>query len=179
MKAKLSPCYTEHMEHPRDLPLYDDSLKRGTWNERMVPGEYAVHYSSFIADGYNGLFCTILGSLNDAVDYAQQQVQQRPDLRCTIYNHDGFVGAPVEDIRGREFKDKDSLSPRFRRWVGAILFFGGLILTIVDWWTDFALSWPAMIGTRMIIPGFGLLLMDIFITLNERHKRKELSRKSS
>jgi len=138
----------------------------------MVPGEYAVHYSSFPAGRYSEPYCTVLGSLEDAVTHAQQQVKGRPDLRCTIYDNEGFVGAPLKDIRGSEFKDKGELSPRFRRWAGSILFFAGLILTVIDWRSDFALSWPAMIGTRIIVPGFGLLFIEAMVLLNARRERK-------
>jgi hypothetical protein len=137
----------------------------------MVPGEYAIHYSSYPAAQYSGPYCTVLGSLEDAVTYARQQVNEWPALRCTIYDDSGFVGPPLRDIRGCEFKDKDALSPRFRRWVGSILFLGGLILTIVDWRTDFALSWPAMIGTRIMIPGAALLLIEAIVLLNARRDR--------
>jgi hypothetical protein len=33
-----------------------------------------------------------LGSLKDAVVYAQQQVKERPAPRCTIYDDEGLVG---------------------------------------------------------------------------------------
>ena len=138
----------------------------------LVPGEYAVHYSSYPDAGYSGPYCTVLGSLEDPVAYARQQVNEYPALRCTIYGHQGFVGPPLKDIRGSEYKDKDALSPRFRRWVGSILFFGGLILTIIDWRTDFALSWPAMIATRIVVPGAGLLLIEAIVLLNARRHRK-------
>lgn len=139
----------------------------------MVPGEYAVHYSSFRDGGYGGLYCTVLGSLEDAVNYARKQVKERPDLRCTIYDHEGFVGAPLKDLRGCEFKDKDALSPRVRRWAGSILFLGGLILTVIDWRADFELQWPAMIGTRIIVAGFGLLLIEAIVVLSARRDRKK------
>jgi hypothetical protein len=165
-------CYTFGVNFPRQLPLDDESGRHGVWNERMVPGEYAVHYSSFPAASHCGSYCTVLGSLDDAVAYAQQQVKERPALRCTIYDHEGLVGPPLRDIRGCEYKDKNSLSPRFRRWAGSILFFGGLILTVIDWRSDFELSWPAMIGTRIIVPGFGLLLMEAIVQFNARRGRK-------
>ncbi len=145
----------------------------------MVSGEYAVHYSSFAVASYTGPFCTVFGSLDDAVAYAQQQVSERPGLRCTIYDYEGFVGAPLRDIRGRDFKERDALSARFRRWAGSILFVSGLILTIIDWRSDFELSWPAMIGTRIIIPGFGLLLIEAILQINHRKDRKrEASREA-
>lgn len=160
------------MNFPRQLPLEDESVRHGVWNERMVPGEYAIHYSSYPGEGYSGPYCTVLGSLEDAVSYAQQQVKERHDLRCTIYDHRGFVGAPLKDIRGCEFKDKETLSPRFRRWAGSILFLGGFILTVIDWRTNFALSWPAMIGTRIIVPGFALLFIEAIDQLNAKRHRK-------
>lgn len=67
-------------------------------------------------------------------------------------------------MRGKDFKDKGSMSPRFCRWAGWILFSAGSILMIIDWRTDFALMWPGMFGSRIIIPGFALLVMDMLIT---------------
>jgi hypothetical protein len=160
------------VDDPRRLPLYDEKLKAGTWNERMLPGEFAVHYSSFLVQDGDELFCTVFSSLDEAVNFAQQKVLERPDLQCKIYDHRGFVGAPIREIHGTAFKDPYSLSPRFRRWVGSILFLAGLVLMIIDWRTDFALSWPGMIGSRILIPGFGLLLLDAILTLLKRRKRK-------
>ena len=160
------------MDYPRKLPLYDENLKAGTWHERMVPGEFAVHYSSFLAKEYGGLYCSVFGTLGDAVTHAQQQVRERPALQCLIYDHEGFVGAPLRDIRGPAFKDRNSLSPRFRRWGGAILFLAGLILMFIDWRTDFELMWPGMFGSRIIIPGFALLLMDAIITIHQKRKKR-------
>jgi hypothetical protein len=114
----------------------------------------------------------VLGSLKDSIANAQRQVKERPDLRCTIYDYRGFVGAPLREIRASEFKDEETLSPRFRRWVGSILFFGGLILTVVDLRTDSALSWAAMIGTGIIVPGFALLFIEAIVQLNARRQRK-------
>lgn len=160
------------MDYPRKLALHDEDLKAGTWHERMIPGEFAVHYSSFLANDYDGLYCVVFGGLDDAVAHAQQQVRERPALQCLIYDHEGFVGAPLRDIRGTAFKDKNSLSPRLRRWGGIILFLAGLILVIIDWRTNFELMWPGMFGSRIIIPGFALLLMDAIITIYQRRKKR-------
>ncbi|SPE19852.1 conserved hypothetical protein [Candidatus Sulfotelmatomonas gaucii] len=165
--------YTARVNIPRELPLDDDRLTHGAWCDRMAPGEFAVHYSSFPAGAANVPFCTVFASLTEAVNHAEKQVRECPDLRCTIYDHRGFVGPPLKDIRGAGFKDKFSLSPAFRRWAGVIPFFGGSALTIIDWRTDFALSWPAMIGTRIMAPGFGLLFMDVILTINERRKKRD------
>jgi hypothetical protein len=156
------------------LLLYEPGFRKGTWNERMEPGEYAVHYSSFVdRPAFPEPYCTVFASLADAVAYAQEQVAIRPGLRCTIYDHEGFGRPAIRDIRGTEFREQDGFSPRFRRWVGSILFFGGVILTGIDWYKDFALSWPAMIGTRIILPGLALLVIEAVIVIEARRKRSE------
>jgi hypothetical protein len=139
----------------------------------MVPGEYAVHYSTFKGrSAYSEPYCTVFSGLDDAVLYAGQQVQAQPDLRCTIYDHEGFGRPALRDVRGDAFYEKDAFSPAFRRWAGSILFFGGVILTAIDWAHDFALLWPATIGTRIVFPGLALLVADIVIVLEARRKRK-------
>ncbi|WP_035348935.1 hypothetical protein [Edaphobacter aggregans] len=159
------------MSHPRTLPLFDSGVHPGSWNERMSPGDYAVHYSSFESSARgSGPTCTIFGSLVEAEQYATEQVTLRPGLRCRIYDHHGFVGSPIREIQGREYVGESDLSPRFRRWTGSILFFGGLALTFVDWSTDFRLSWPAMLGTRMLIPGLILLVTEAVIIIISRRE---------
>lgn len=77
-------------------------------------------------------------------------------------------------------KDKESISPRFRRGAGGGLFLAGLILMIVDWRTDFELMWPGMFGSRIIIPGFALLVMDGIIAIHQRRQaRKTAGRESA
>jgi hypothetical protein len=63
-------------------------------------------------------------------------------------------------------------SPRFRRWAGSLLFFGGILLTLIDWHVDFNLGWPAMIGTRMLIPGLVLLFIEAMVILTARRSAK-------
>ena len=107
-----------------------------------------------------------------AVEYARQEVAARPDLRCRLYDHQGLIGPPIQEIRGAQFKADSEISPRFGRWVGSILFFPGVILIIVDWSQDFRLSWPALIGTRMLIPGTILLVTEAVILLQARVHRR-------
>ena len=137
----------------------------------MIPGEYAIHYSH---SKHAAPSCTVVASLAGAEQYAAQQIALDPTLRCRIYDHRGFVGAPIREIRGQQYVPESEITPRFRRWAGSILFFGGLILTIIDWIDDFKLGWPAMIGTRMIIPGFILLFIEAMIVLqSKRHPHQE------
>jgi hypothetical protein len=138
----------------------------------MTLGEYAVHYSSF--EGLSNVtpYCTVFGDLKEAEENAREQVARRPDLRCTIYDHQGLVGAPLRDIRGSEFKGDSDISPRLRRWGGLILFFGGLVLVVIDWSVDFRLTWPGTVGSRMLIPGLILLLTDVVFVVNARLARR-------
>lgn len=71
-------CYTSRVNYPRKLPLYDENQQPGTWNERMIPGEFAVHYSSFPVKEYQGLYCTVFGSLDEALAHAREQVALAP-----------------------------------------------------------------------------------------------------
>ena len=135
----------------------------------MEAGEFAVHYSSFDHPSASP-FCTVFGSLSEAKAYAAEQVARRPDLRCRIYDRQGFIGAPICEFIGDSYKGEGEISSRFRRWVGSLLFFPGLILTAIDWQYDFSLNWPAMIGTRMLFPGLILLVTEMVIVFNARRR---------
>lgn len=154
----------------RTLPLFDPSVHPSSWNERMVPGEYAVHYSTSGQDG-PGAVCDVLSSLSEAEDHAATHLNVHPNQRCRIYDHNGFIGAPIRELCGTSYRGDPDLSPRFRRWMGSILLFGGLALTAYDWSTDFRLSWPGLIGSRLIIPGLILLVTEVVIILYARRKR--------
>ena len=139
----------------------------------MSPGEYAVHYSSFEASATPSgptPYCTVLPSLAAAEAYAREQVAERPSLRCRIYSHEGLVSAPVREIAGPKFKGELDLSPRLRRWLGAGFLIGGLLLVLLDWSADFRLSWPALVGSRLLIPGLVLLATEGLILLNKWQK---------
>lgn len=155
------------MGGPRTLPLFDPSAQPSSWNERMLPGEYAVHDSQFEA----APFCAVLSSLPEAEAYARDRVLQHPELRCRIYDHQGFIGKPLSEFKGARYKGESELSPRFRRWFGSILFFGGAILTIIDWRADFRFVWPALVGTRLLIPGALLLITELIIVFYARRSR--------
>jgi hypothetical protein len=132
----------------------------------MAPGEFAIHHSHSKDAAPT---CTIVASLADAERYAAEQVALDPTLRCRIYDHRGFIGAPIRELRGKQFVADSDITPRFRRWCGSILFFGGIILTIIDWAGDFKRGWPAMIGTRMMVPGFVLLFIEAMVMLQAKH----------
>jgi len=137
----------------------------------MTTGEYAVHYSNFDDSPGRAPFCTVFASLEEAECYAREQVAARPELRCRIYDHEGFVGAPTREFTGAGYRGEGGISARFRRWVGSVLFIAGLILIGMDWNSDFALTWPATIGTRLLIPGVILLVTEAVVVMLARKKR--------
>ena len=150
----------------RSLPLFDPAAQPSTWNERMVSGEYAVHESS--SEGTLPV-CTVLPSLADAEAYAGDRVQQQKTLRTRIYDHQGFIGAPLREFRGAQFKGERDFSPRVRRWLGAAFLLVGSVMVLVDWSTDFRLTWPGVIGSRLLIPGALLFITEGLILLQARY----------
>jgi hypothetical protein len=131
----------------------------------MRPGEYAVHASTLDGAKAGAPHCTIFGSLAEAEAYAEEQLTTKPDLQYSIYDHHGFAKQPIRELRGRNYKAPSEISPRVRRWLGSGLLGGGLLLILFDWINDFSLSWPAMIGVRMLLPGIVLLLTEAVIVL--------------
>ena len=166
------------MSPTRTLPLFDPHARPQSWNERMVPGEYATLYSSLQVGSdpnrpiEDGPFCTVFNSLAEAEEDAQRQIALLPTLCCRIYDHHGLGRQPIREICGKEYKGEDSLSGRFRRGWGYGLLAGGVALTIVDWRADFGLLWPAMFGTRMIPAGLFLLGTDLIINFEAKRKQR-------
>jgi len=156
------------MPSHRTLPLYDEASTPSTWNERMLPGEFAVHLSHQRSGA--ALTCVVFDSLAGAEAYAHAQIALDPTLRCRIYDHDGLAKPPARETAGPLYKGESDLSHGFRRWVGGVLFFGGLALVGLDWVHDFEMSWPGLIGSRLIIPGLLLLFTEAMIVLHARRK---------
>jgi hypothetical protein len=168
------------MAQSRTLLLFDPNAQPQCWNERMTSTEYAVLYSgiqlpSDHQDGtpVSGPYCTVFSSLAEAEEHAAQQVALIPTLRCRIYDHQGLAIQPVREIRGSQYKGESEISARFRRWAGSILFFGGLALIVLDWSTDFNLSWPATIGVRMFPVGLVLLVTELVIVITAKRSHRD------
>lgn len=170
---------------PRTLPLFDPHSYPQSWNERMADGEFAVLYagnpippppspddigSNCVPAGTP--YCLLFPLLNDAENFAAQQVRLCPHLRCRIYDHHGLANPPLREFTGAHFKHESDLSPRLRRWAGSILLFGGMLLFAVDWVADFRYSWPSMVGSRLIPTGLVLLVIEAGILLNRAQQRR-------
>lgn len=158
---------------PRTLPLFDAGVEPSSWNERMLHGEYAVHYS-LLRNTHAPPRCDVFHSLAAAEAHAAEAVAESPDLRCRIYDHQGFIGAPLREISGVRFRRND-MSPRLRRWLGSGLLLTGVVLVVVDWQSSFRLSWPALIGSRLLIPGVILLATEALLLLNALQKVRRSS----
>lgn len=144
----------------RTLPLYDPAATPSTWCERMSPGEFAVHTSNIST-------CAIFPTLPAAEAFAAEQVAAHPDLRCRIYDHQGFIGEPIREFAGTAFRSNTGLSPRYLRILGLTLLIAGIILFTVDWANKFRFGWPGFLGARLLIFG---LLVTAFALLTRLHE---------
>ncbi len=161
------------MSEPRPLLLFEKDVQPSSWNERMAAGEYAVHASAEEEGrSQQGPSCLVFESLPEAEAYAREQSVSKPELRYRIYDHQGFIGKPVSEFRGNRHKGGSEISARFRRWMGGGLFFGGMALVIYDWRFDFAKTWPATIGFRLLLPGLFLLVTEVVLVLVARRKAR-------
>ncbi len=141
----------------------------------MVPGQFAVHYSHRGGSAH-GPVCTVCDSLGEAEAHAGEQIAADPALRCRIYDHQGFVGAPLREMQGPRFKGERDLSPRVRRWIGVVLLVVGTGLCGLDWSTGFRLSWPGLVGSRFLIPGLILLVTEALIALHAKQKAMQAAK---
>lgn len=146
----------------------------------MVPGEYAVLYSSYEAspDGVPATpYCDVFSTLSEAERHAEEEVKRVSTVRCRIYSDAGLGGPPIREIRGAEHRGESEISATFRRWAGSVLFFAGLGLIALDWMSDFRLTWPATIGARAMPVGLILLLTEAVIVLSARRKERHAVRR--
>lgn len=154
----------------RALPLFDPDAQPQSWNERMVPGEFAVLYSH-LGTGSEAT-CTIFTSRAEAEAHAALRVTGDPTLRCSVYDHHGFGMQPLAEFSGSQYKGGSEISSRLRRWLGSFLLAGGMVLGIVEWQSDFALSWAGMIGARIAPVGLILVLTELVIVIDRRRRAK-------
>lgn len=170
------PLYTSDVTTGRRVPLFDPAARPSTWAERMAADEYAVHFTEFESPEERAQpYCVVFGSLAEATAFAQAEVARRPRLRCRLYDHQGFIGAPAAEIRGADYKDKVDISPTFRRWGGLGMLVGGGLLYAIDAAGGYRWLWPSMLGSRLAMPGAILVVMEAFILLHRRSERQKAS----
>ncbi len=142
----------------------------------MMDGEFAVLFANEQPpemDGSAGPVCAIFGSFAEAERYAREQTALWPRMRCSIYDHQGMGQAPLAVIAGEKAQDRSFLSANFRRWVGGVCFVLGVVLGVVEWRSDFSLSWPGMLGSRIGPAGAILLLTEAGVVMTARWKERQ------
>ena len=144
----------------RTLPLYDPTSTPSTWCERMSPGEFAVHTTDSSS-------CTIFPSLPEAETFAAAHTASTPTIRCRIYDHQGFIGEPLSEFSGSDFRSNTGLSPRYLRILGVMLLVVGVTLFSIDWLNGFRFGWPGFLGARLLVFG---LLVTAFALLSHLHQ---------
>lgn len=160
------------MPAPRTLPLYNPAATPAGWNECMVPGEFAVHFSYRRSPATTTPTCVVFASLSEAEAFAAEEISKHPDLRCRIYDHQGFVGAPLHEFAGPHFKSNLGLSSLYLRRLGGSLLLIGIILFLADWVNGFRFGWPGFIGARLLIFGTLLVMIELLFLLQTRYAKR-------
>lgn len=163
------------MNDPRVIPLFDGKASPQSWNERMADGEYAVLFANeqpWSFDKSLGPACTVFASLREAENYARVQTAHQTNMRCSIYDHHGLGQPPIVVIAGATGHEKDFVGSTFRRWVGGACFLVGIALGLVEWHSDFRLTWPGILGSRIGPAGAILLLTEAGVMLTARWKNR-------
>lgn len=133
----------------------------------MSVGEFAVHFSYRTTESSTPT-CTIFSSLAEAEHFSAEEISRHPDLRCRIYDHQGFVGAPIREISGPKFKSNLGLSHRYLWSLGGTSLALGIVLFLVDWTNGFRYGWPGFIGARLLIFGTLLVVIELLLLLPKR-----------
>ncbi|HMF64126.1 MAG TPA: hypothetical protein VK608_08575 [Edaphobacter sp.] len=169
------------MAEPRTLPLFDPNATPQSWNERMVPGEYAILYANLqppLLDQPPGSLpptgpvCVVFDNLPAAEAYAERQAAQFPRLRCNIYDHTGMSRHPIRQICGIHGRDTNEISAGFRRWGGSVLLLLSIVLGIAEWRSGSTLTWAGTIASRLAPAGLILLVTELAIVVEARLKKR-------
>ena len=108
-------------------------------------------------------YVSVFENLEEAEAHASEIVARTPAICCEIYDHEGKVKEPVRVIYADSVRDRYVGRPaawRFTRW-GAIIFFCGLALVIVDGLHGWHLIWGYVVGNKLILVGGALLLRGL------------------
>lgn len=88
---------------PGEYPLF---LRDGkTWAERDADGKPLGRSGDSV--------CLVFSSLNEAKQFGEQKIRERPDLRCDIYDREGLRNPPLCSLGDREWNP----APRTLPWL--------------------------------------------------------------
>jgi len=163
----------------RVLQLYDPQ-RRGTWLDQLSPGEYPA----FLRDGKtcaernaDGMplgrnqtsVCLVFGSLEEARQFGERTVRERPDLRCDIYDHHGLSKPPLYTLGTREWDP----APRTLLLMAAACTLASLPLFFWDWSRRGEVVLASVIGINLVAAALRFLFWGLgaFDARREQSKR--------
>jgi hypothetical protein len=162
----------------RVLKLYDPG-RRGTWLDQLAPGEYPLFlrdgktWAERDADGKplgrrGDSVCLVFSSLDEAKQFGEQKVRERPDLRCDIYDREGLRNPPLCSFGDREWNP----APRTLLWLAGGCAVASVPLFFWDWSRRGELVLASLIGINLIAAALRLLFWGLGALDDRREQRK-------
>jgi len=165
----------------RVLQLYDPQRK-GTWLDQLSPGEYPA----FLRDGKTcaerdadgnplrrnqASVCLVFSSLQEARQFGEQKIRERPDLRCDIYDHEGLSRPPLYTFGEKEWNP----TPRTLLLVAAGCAAASLPLFFWDWSRRGEVVLASVIGINLVAAALRFLFWGLGTLDSRREQRKRLA----
>ena len=169
----------------RTILIYDESAHPPTWSDRMIPGEFAVlcedartgspkQPDNTPAPDASRHICTISDSRQEAEEFARDQVERYPTMRCVVFDHEGRAGQPLLVVNRPEFAPRGEIGPAFRRWVGGICLVAGLALGAWEVAHDYATIWAGALAIRLLPVAAVFLGVELVLWAQGRWPRNRL-----
>src|SRR6476646_3246749 len=145
----------------RTILIYDERAHPPAWSDRMILGEFGIlcedartgspkQPDNTPAPDASGQICTISDSRQEAEEFARDQVERYPTMRCVVFDHEGRAGQPLLVVNRPEFAPRGEIGPAFRRWVGGICLVAGLACGAWEIAHDYATIWAGAIALRLL-----------------------------
>ena len=165
----------------RVLKLYD-SERRGTWLDQLAPDEYPLFlrdartWAERDADGEplgrNGdSVCLVFRTLEEAKQFGEQKVRERPDLRCDIYDSEGLRKPPLCSFGDRDWNP----APRTLFWLAGSCALASIPLFFWDWSRRGELVLATIIGINLVAAALRFVFWGLG-ALDDRYEQRKLSR---
>jgi hypothetical protein len=155
----------------REIKVYDDSHRPRDWNTLLSPSQCAVFFRRWGSEAplssegapfarFADSTFILFDGIEDARQFCEARVQQRPDLCCEVFDRMGKARPPLLVVVHplNVSKDEFSLSSvRKRNVAAALLVLAGIVLVWWDWRIGWWLVAPTYIGLTMILVALRLL----------------------
>ena len=151
----------------------------------MKPGEFAVlcedartgspkQPDNTPAPGPSLHICTISDSRQEAEEFARDQVERYPTMRCVVFDHEGRAGQPLLVVNRPEFAFRGEIGLAFRRWVGGICLVAGLVLGAWEVAHDYVTIWAGALAIRLLPVAAVFLGVELVLWAQGRWPRNRL-----